>query len=96
MAGFDEDGFGGFEVLMMTPVGLHEDGVDLGKVDGFGLVADGFYEGADAEVFDGAEDAFGGTHNEVEGRFGEGVVRQADAVELGEDVVLELVVVEGL
>jgi len=26
----------------MTPVGLEEDGVNLGKVDGFGAISDGF------------------------------------------------------
>ena len=77
-------------------MGLHEDGVDLGKVDGFGLVANGFDEGSNAEVFDGAENAFGGPNDEVEGWFGEGVVRETDSIKLGEDVVFELVVVEGL
>lgn len=96
MARFDEDGFGGFEVLVVSPVGLHEDGVNLREIDGFGLIADGFDEGSHAEVFDGAEDAFGGSNDEVEGGFSEGVMRETDAVELGEDVIFELVVVEGL
>jgi hypothetical protein len=30
----------GFVALVMTPVGLEEDGVDLGKIDGFGAVSD--------------------------------------------------------
>ena len=42
----------------MTPVGLEEDGVNLGKVDGFGAISDGFDHGADAEIFDGTEGAF--------------------------------------
>ena len=80
----------------MTPVGLHEDGVDLGEIDGFGLGADGFDEGAEAEVFDGTQGAFGAANDEVESFFGEGGMRKADTVELSEDEALELVVVEGV
>ncbi|RYD62329.1 MAG: hypothetical protein EOP84_34700, partial [Verrucomicrobiaceae bacterium] len=46
LIGLDE-GLGGFVLGVLTPVGLHEDGVDLFDADGFGLVADGFDEGAD-------------------------------------------------
>ncbi len=33
-----------FVAGVVTPVGLHEDGVDVFEVDGFGLVAHGFEE----------------------------------------------------
>jgi hypothetical protein len=70
----------------MTPVGLEEDGVDLGKIDGFGAVSDGFDHGTYAEVFDGSEGAFGAACDEVGGGFGEGGVREADAFDLVVDV----------
>ena len=70
----------------MTPVGLEEDGVDLGEVDGFGAVADCFDHGPNAEVFDGSEGAFGGSCDEVGGGLREGAVGEADAFELGVDV----------
>lgn len=54
----DEDGLGGLGGLVVTPVGLEEDGVDLFEVDGFGAVSDGFDHAADAEVFDGSEGSF--------------------------------------
>ena len=66
----------GFVALVVSPVGLQQDGVDLLEVDGFGLVADCFDEAADGEVFDGAEGAFGAAGDEVEGGFGEGAVRE--------------------
>lgn len=69
----------------MTPVGLEEHCVDLLEIDGFGAVAHGFDERADAEVFDGPERAFRAACDEVEGFIREGGVRQADAVELGVD-----------
>jgi hypothetical protein len=31
-----------FVALVVTPVGLHEDGVDLFEIDGFGVIANGF------------------------------------------------------
>jgi hypothetical protein len=82
-----EDGWLGFVLRVVTPVGLEEDGVDLFEIDGLGAVADGFDEGADAEVFDGSEGAFGGADDEVQRRLGEGVVGKADVVELAVDVV---------
>lgn len=66
------------------------------EVDGFGLVADGFDEGSEAEVFGGAQGAFGAAGDEVEGGFGEGGVWEACLVELGDDEAFELVVVEGV
>ena len=83
--GAHHDGFGGFVLLVMTPVRLKEDGVDLGGIDGFGAVANGFDQGTDAEVFDGSEGAFAAACDEVEGGFGEGAVRQTDLVELAFD-----------
>ena len=74
----------------MTPVGLEEDGVDLGKVDGFGALSHGFNKGADAEVFGGSEGSFGSAGDETEGFFGEGAVRQACSVELSVDVFGEV------
>ena len=35
-------------------MGLHEDGVDLFEVDGFGAIPNGFEQSAEAEVFYGA------------------------------------------
>ena len=59
---------------VVSPVRLHEDGVDLAQIDGFGLIPDGFDESSDAEIFDGSKDAFGGFDNEVEGVLGKGYV----------------------
>ena len=70
----------------MTPVGLEEDGVNLGKVDGFGAISDGFDHGADAEIFDGTEGAFSATCDEVGRGFCEGCVWKSNAFELGVDV----------
>jgi hypothetical protein len=50
------------------------------------LVAHGFDEGTDAEVFHGPEGAFRDPQDEAEGVVGEGVVGQAGEVQLGEDV----------
>ncbi len=60
--------------MVMSPVGLDEDGVDLLQVDAFGLVADGLQEGTEAEVADAAQEAFSGADDEGEGFLGEGVV----------------------
>ena len=54
----DDEWLGGLVAGVVTPVGLHEHGIDLFEIDGFGLVAHGFDEGADAEVFHGPEGAF--------------------------------------
>jgi len=42
----------------MTPVRLHEDGVDLFEPDDFCMIPHGFDERAYAEVFGGAQGAF--------------------------------------
>ena len=49
--------WGSVDVLLSSPVGLHEDAVDLFEVDGAGAVADGFQQGGDAEVACAPEDA---------------------------------------
>ena len=51
----NESGFDGLVFDIMSPVRLHEDGIHLGEIDGFGLGSDGFDEGAETEVFNGAE-----------------------------------------
>ena len=63
-------------------MGLHEDGVDLLKVDDFGLIPHGLDHGTNAEVLYAPEDAFGHFYDEVEGFIGKGVVRESDAIEL--------------
>lgn len=58
-------------LLVMTPVGLEQDGVDVLGVDGFGLVAHGLDHGTDAEVFDrpdralraAGDETLGGVHS---------------------------------
>jgi len=82
----ENDGLLGFVAGVVTPVGLHEHGVDLFEINGFGAVAHGFDEGADTEIPHGPQDAFGDAQDEVEGVVGEGVVRQAGVVQLGVDV----------
>ena len=53
------------EVGFLLPVGLHEDTVDGVDADGFVGAADGLDEAADAEVAGLAEDAVGGSDDEV-------------------------------
>ena len=36
--------------MFFSPVGLHEDGVDLGQINGAGLVPDVFEQGSQCEV----------------------------------------------
>jgi len=72
-------------------MGLEEYAVDLLESDGFGLIADGFEERADAKIPCLANDAVGGTRDEVEGLVGESVVTEADAIELGKDEGLGVV-----
>ena len=81
------DGLGGFVAGVVPPVGLHEDGVDLFEIDGFGVIIDGFDEAADAAVFNGMQGAFGDAEDEGGGILGEGAVRESGAVEQGVDVV---------
>ena len=76
----EHDGLGGFVLLVVPPVGLEQDCVDLLETDGFGAVSHGFDHGADTEVFDGSEGAFRASDDELEGFICEGAVRQANAV----------------
>ena len=81
------DGLGGFVAGVVPPVGLHEDGVDSFEIDGFGVISDGFNEGADAEVFNGTQGAFGDAEDEGGGILGEGVARESSAVGASIDIV---------
>ena len=92
----EDDGLLGFVAGVVTPVGLHEPGVDLLQIDGFGVVAHGFDERADTEVPDGPQDAFRDAQDEVERFVGEGVVRQAGEVELGVEIGFQGVRGEGV
>lgn len=76
------EGLGGLVLGVLAPVGLHEDGVDLLDADGFCLVANGFDEGSDGEITDGAQDAFGDANEERDGFFTEGIVRESGLVKL--------------
>jgi hypothetical protein len=49
----EDDRLMGFVSGVVTPVGLHEHGVDLLETDGFGAVAHGFDERPDTEVPEG-------------------------------------------
>ena len=69
------DGLGGFVLLIVSPVGLQKDCIDLLEIDGFGAVPHGFYHGADTKVFNGSEGAFGAAENEIGCFFGEGSVK---------------------
>ena len=77
-------------------MGLHQDAVDVVGADGFGVVAGGFEHGGDAEVAHAAQDAVGGAGDQLDGPFGEGVVGQPDAVELGADEAGDVVGRQGL
>ncbi len=69
----------------LAPVGLEEDTVDLGEVDGLDAISDGLEERAEAEVSDASEDALGGACDEGEGVVGEDGVGESGAIELGAD-----------
>ena len=73
--------------MLKTPltVGLHEDAVDLFQIDDAFLVADGFEQGAQAEVLGAAQESFAGADDEGQGVVGEGVVAEAGAIELVEE-----------
>jgi len=68
-------------MLGLSPVGLDEDAVDLGQIDGADLGADGFDEAGQRKVTCAAKKAFAAAHDEGEGFGGEDVVAQAAAVE---------------
>ena len=79
----------GWSIAVFAPVRLDKDAVDLLEIDGAGLVADGFEEGTQTKIACAPEQAFAGADDERQGLGGEGVVAQADAVELGQDERLD-------
>jgi len=70
-------------------VGLDEDAVDLFEIDGAGLVADGFDEGAHAQVSCATQEAVTGPHDEGKGLSGKCVVTKAGTVKLVEEEGLD-------
>lgn len=64
---------------------LHEDAVNLFEIDDTGLIADGFDQRGDAEIFGSTQQPFAGAHDEGERVGGEGVVAQTSAIQLGQD-----------
>jgi len=73
---------------------LKEDAIDLFEVNLFGLIPDGFQEAGEAEIADSADNAFGGTDDESQRLFGEGVVAEACAIELAQDEFGSLIGIE--
>jgi hypothetical protein len=63
-------------------VGLDEDGVDLGQVNGAVLVADGLDHGAEGEVARAAKYPFGRADDQCEGLVGEDVASDVLRAEL--------------
>ena len=58
-------------------MGLQEDAINVVDVDGSVGASNGLDQAADAEIAGLAQDAVGGTDDEVDGGSGEGVVGQA-------------------
>jgi hypothetical protein len=54
-------------IVLLSPVGLEQDAIDLFEIDAFGLIADGFQETGKAKIADTTQEAFGGTRDESEG-----------------------------
>ena len=73
---------------------LQEDAVDLIEADDLFAVSDGFEQGGEAEVADAPQNPFGGADDEGDGVFAEGVVTEADEVELGIEEGLQVVGIE--
>src|SRR5687768_13644256 len=73
------------QVDLLAPVRLEQDAIDLLELDGFGAVADGFEQGAQAEISRLAQTAIGRAHDEAECVVGEGAVGERGLVELGPD-----------
>ena len=82
------------KVGFTPPVGLEQDAVDVGQLDGFGIVADGFQQRGDAQVARTTQEAVGGADEEIERLGGKGAMSQAAQVELGEDKIVDLFGVE--
>ena len=76
-------------VTIISPMGLDEDAVDLFEIDGAGLVADSFDEGAHAQVARATQKAVTGTHDESEGLWSERVVTKTGAIELVQEEGLD-------
>ena len=93
---FYEEWLRRFVGLVLPPVWLHENGVDLLEIDDFGLISHGFYHGSDAEVFYASEDSFGTSQDEIESGLGEGVMRESDAIQLALNKLYEVLVRERL
>ena len=70
------DGARSEKVLLLSPVGLLEDAVDLLEVDVASAIADGLEQRCETEISCASQDAFGGTHDEGEGVICEGGMRQ--------------------
>ena len=70
---------------MFSPVGLHEDAINVLECDGACLFTNDFDEGAQTEVTRTSEQAFTRSDDESQGVIGEGVVSQSDTIELVED-----------
>ena len=83
-------------VMMFSPVGLHEDAIDVLECDGPALLADGLDEGAEAEVASASDEAIARSDDECQGLIGEGVVCQSNAIELIKDEDLNDLGREGL
>ena len=62
------------QVMVFSPVGLHEHAVDLVESDDLFAVADRFEHGEDAEVAGAPQDAFEGACDERDGLVAEGIV----------------------
>jgi len=80
--------------MVFSPVRLQEDAVDLVEADDLLAVSDGFEHGGETEVADAPQNPFGGADDEGDGVFAEGVVAEADEVELGIEEGLQVVGIE--
>lgn len=76
--------------MVVSPVWLHEDAVDLFQIDDAFLVADGFEQGTQAEVLGATQEPFTGADDEGQGVVGEGVVAETGAIELVEEELLDV------
>jgi hypothetical protein len=70
--------------MVVAPMRLEEDAVDLLEIHHASLIPDGFEQGAQAEVASATQEAFAGANDQRQGLGGESVVTQAGAVELGQ------------
>ena len=67
---------------VVTPVRLHQDGIDLFGVDHADLIPHRFDHASDAQVFDAAQHSLAAAGDEVHRRVAEGGVGESDPVEL--------------